>query len=199
MADNLNNAFIEFAKKRKGIFINFVCIIFIGSAGVSWGASCEKGVPASIGGEPLTFMMEWQPLAENGNAIAQYKLGTMYDYGVLRNPKTALKWYTLAAKQGNTDAQNNLGGIYNKGKGVSQNYKTAVKWYRLAAEEGCADAQFNLGSMYFSGNGVSKDRQIARKWWRLAAERGHPSGQTMVNISLPWWKFWAFYGWWRFW
>ena len=33
MADNLNTAFIEFAKKRKGIFTNFVCIIFIGSGG----------------------------------------------------------------------------------------------------------------------------------------------------------------------
>ena len=79
MADNLNNAFIEFAKKRKGIFINFVCIIFIGSGGVSWGASCEKGVPASIGGKPLTFINEWLPRAEKGNAIAQYKLATMYD------------------------------------------------------------------------------------------------------------------------
>ena len=89
--------------------------------------------------------------------------------------------------------------MYKKGKGVPQNYKTAVKWYRLAAEEGRADAQFNLGSMYFSGNGVSQDRQIAREWWRFAAERGHPGGQKMVNISVPWWKFWAFYGWWRFW
>jgi TPR repeat protein len=199
MADNLNTAFIEFAKKRKGIFTNFVCIIFIGSGGVSWGASCEKGVPASIGGKPLTLINEWLPRAEKGNAIAQYKLATMYDYGVLRNPKTALKWYTLAAKQGNIDAQNNLGGMYKKGKGVPQNYKTAVKWYTLAAENGCADAGFNLGSMHFRGNGVLKDLQIARLWWGFAAKRGHPGGQKMINISNPWWKFWAFYGWWRFW
>ena len=39
-------------------------IIFIGSGGVSWGASCEKGVPASIGGKPLTFINEWLPRAE---------------------------------------------------------------------------------------------------------------------------------------
>ena len=110
-----------------------------------------------------------------------------------------MKWYTLAAKQGNIDAQNNLGGMYKKGKGVPQNYKTAVKWYTLAAENGCADAGFNLGSMHFRGNGVLKDLQIARLWWGFAAKRGHPGGQKMINISNPWWKFWAFYGWWRFW
>ena len=59
-----------------------------------------------------------------------------------------MKWYRLAADQGNAIAQCNLGVMYDKGRGVPQDYAEAVKWYRLAAEQGHADAQFKLGIMY---------------------------------------------------
>ena len=55
-----------------------------------------------------------------------------------------VKWYRLAAEQGDVFAQNNLGIMYRAGEGVPQNDKTAVKWYRLAAEQGDTDAQSNL-------------------------------------------------------
>jgi TPR repeat protein len=54
---------------------------------------------------------------------------------------TALREWTPLAKQGNADAQYNLGGMYDNGQGVPQDYKTAVKWWKLAAEQGDADAQ----------------------------------------------------------
>ena len=49
--------------------------------------------------------------AEQGDAIGQYNLGAMYDYGdgVEQSDEAAEKWYTLAADQGNTDAQYSLG------------------------------------------------------------------------------------------
>jgi TPR repeat protein len=40
------------------------------------------------------------------------------------------------AEQGDVNAQNNLGFMYNTGKGVAQDYKEAVKWYTKAAEQG---------------------------------------------------------------
>ena len=49
---------------------------------------------------------------------------------------TSSRKWTPLAKQGNADAQYNLGLIYRNGWGVSQDYKTTVKWYRLAAERG---------------------------------------------------------------
>ena len=52
--------------------------------------------------------------------------------------KTAVKWYTLAAEQGDADAQINLAGMYFNGRGVPQDYKTAVKWHTLAAKQGNA-------------------------------------------------------------
>jgi hypothetical protein len=68
-----------------------------------------------------------------------------------------VKWYSLAAEQGEAAAQNNLGVMYEHGKGVSQDYMTAVKWFRLAAKQGYGTAQYNLGVMYENGKGVSQN------------------------------------------
>ena len=48
--------------------------------------------------------------------------------GVPQDYKTAVKWYTLAAEQGNRIAQVKLGDMYAEGVGVPQDYKIAVKW-----------------------------------------------------------------------
>ena len=42
----------------------------------------------------------------------------------------------LAAKQGDTEAQFNLGIRYASGEGVPQDYAEAGRWFRLAAEQG---------------------------------------------------------------
>ena len=47
-----------------------------------------------------------------------------------------MKWYRLAAEQENADAQNNLGVMYFKGKGVLQDNVTAHMWYNIAAANG---------------------------------------------------------------
>jgi hypothetical protein len=96
--------------------------------------------------------------------------------GVLQNYKTALKWYTLAAKQGDARAQNNLGLMYANGQGVPRNYKTAVKWYTLAAEQGHSFAQSILGQMYRKGQGVPQDYVYAHMWGHIAASNGSEDG-----------------------
>ena len=77
--------------------------------------------------------------------------------GVPQDYKEAVKWYRLAAEQGDATAQYNLGIMYDNGQGVPQDYKEAIKWYRLAAEQGNAKAQYNLGAMYDNGEGVPQD------------------------------------------
>jgi TPR repeat protein len=70
---------------------------------------------------------------------------------------TAVQEWRQLAKQGLSQAQYNLGLMYNEGKGVIQDYAESVKWFRLAAEQGHANAQFNLGNMYREGKGVLQD------------------------------------------
>ena len=66
----------------------------------------QKGVSAYGAGDYATALQEWTPLAEAGDEVAQYNLGVMYDngLGVPQDPKEAVKWYRLAAEQGDVDA-----------------------------------------------------------------------------------------------
>ena len=63
----------------------------------------QKGLAAAQAGDFATALQEWKPLAEAGNADAQYNLGIMYNngYGVPQDQKEATKWFRLAAEQGN--------------------------------------------------------------------------------------------------
>ena len=65
-----------------------------------------------------------------------------------------MKWCRLAADQGNAEAQDMLGTMYDHSEGVAKNYSEAVKWYHRAADQGNADAQSHLGLMYAAGEGV---------------------------------------------
>ena len=57
-----------------------------------------------------------------------------------------MEWYRKSAEQGNADAQNNLGCMYQNGLGVEQDDAKAMEWYQKAAEQGHTAAQSNLGS-----------------------------------------------------
>ena len=97
--------------------------------------------------------------------------------GVPQNDAEAVKWYRLAAEQGDARAQFNLGVKYAKGEGVPQDDTEAVKWFRLAAQQGDARAQNNLGRMYVRGEGVPQDYVQAHMWFNLAASR-YPASEA---------------------
>jgi TPR repeat protein len=67
--------------------------------------------------------------------------------GVAKDYIEAVRWYRLAAAQGNAYAQNNLGWMIANGEGVAQDKAEAVRWYRLAVAQGNADAQINLDNI----------------------------------------------------
>ena len=86
-------------------------------------------------GDYATALREWRPLAEQGNAEAQYNLGNMYrkGLGVPQDYGEAVQWYRKAAERENAKAQLFLGNMYFFGQGVSKDYVQAYMWYILAA------------------------------------------------------------------
>ncbi len=74
---------------------------------------------------------QFRTLAEQGNADAQWDLGTMYanGQGAPKDYAEAVKWFSKAAEQGLAGAQFNLGIMYYNGTGVPQDYAEAVKWF----------------------------------------------------------------------
>ena len=95
--------------------------------------------------------------------------------GVEQDRKEALKWYTLAAKQGDVCAQFSLGLMHYSGDGVPQDNEEALKCFKMAARSS-AEAKFSVGVMYVKGQGVDQDKKEALKWFKMAAEQGHING-----------------------
>ena len=126
----------------------------------------------------------WQPLAEKGDAIAQYSLGTLYaeGTGVERNDATAFMWFRRAANQGNAAAQYNVGASYAVGTGVERSDADAAKWFQRAADQGMPFAQLNLGLLYAAGNGVPQDNVEAFKWLEIAFA-GLPPGGPRMDVA----------------
>ena len=63
--------------------------------------------------------------------------------GVPEDDAEAVKWYRLAADQGDAGAQNSLGYMYANGEGVLKDDVTAYGWFNIAATNGYENAKTN--------------------------------------------------------
>jgi uncharacterized protein len=128
---------------------------------LAW-AGLQEGYDAFSRGEYEAAIKEWRPLAERGNAEAQYNMGVLFDTGrgVPQDDNESVHWYKRAAAQGYANAQGNLGLMYNKGRGVPQDRHEGLRWYHLAAEQGNSLAQFNIGQLYDSGPQDFKEARL---------------------------------------
>jgi TPR repeat protein len=126
-----------------------------------------------------------RPLAEQGDAKAQYALGFMYTNGegVQEDHTEAALLYRQAANQGYAVAQSTLGFMYNFGRGVPQDYAEAEKWYRKAAEQGDAFGQSYLGFMYELGDGLPRNDVLAHMWFSLAAAHSRADFADYGNMA----------------
>ncbi len=95
--------------KKLTVTICLTLAVLLGGVGTSWGADFDKGLAAAQSGDFATALREWRPLAEQGDADAQYNLGVMYrkGHGVPQDKVYAHIWYNIAATSGNKKAIKN--------------------------------------------------------------------------------------------
>lgn len=104
--------------------------------------------------------------------LGEISAGLVDDFsaGRCEDDSEALRWYRMAAKQGNVDAQCNIGFIYLFRLGESdQHSREALRWYRKGAKRGYDHAQWCVGLIYLDGRGVTRDVGEALRWFRKAA------------------------------
>ena len=79
-----------------------LAVVVVLVAAPAWAADLQAGVEAYNRGDYATALKEWRPLAEHGDALAQYNLGVMYfmGRGVPQDVVQAHLWLNLAAAQG---------------------------------------------------------------------------------------------------
>jgi TPR repeat protein len=90
----------------------------------------------------------------------------------------------LAAKQGYSAAQYNLGIMYLNGKGVPRNPQLAKDYFMKAADSRHRAACYELGMMYEEGRYVGRDLEEAYICYTLAAQGRHKeASQKRAQLS----------------
>lgn len=165
--------------KHIALFLLFLLIPAAQAADIAKGLDSldRRDYPAAV--------KEFKPLAENGDARAQYQLGRLFalGLGVPRDYGQAVAWLKRAASQGNAHAQNDLGVLYDLGRGVVANEKESAQWFRKAAVQGIGAAQLGLASLYQEGRGVPQDPVEAFAWASAASQLGEQRAEKLVDAT----------------
>jgi TPR repeat protein len=146
-------------------------LLVLATFGPGMAGPFEDGQAAYQRGDYAGAMRLLRPLAEEGNAAAQEKLGVMYynGKGVPQDNAQAVVWWRKAAEQGNAEGQIALGLRYIMGEGLPQDKAQGLAWFRKAAEQGNALGQVWVGVAYEAGRSVPQDYVRAHMWYNLAA------------------------------
>jgi len=118
-------------------------------------------------GSQLSYMSQRRPVKVSASECeirgGEYVAFDRADY------RTSLNVWMPQAQQGDKEAQNYVGQIYEKGMGLPPDYGVAAYWYQKAADQGYGPAQINLGHLYEKGLGVPADPVQALNWYRKAS------------------------------
>jgi TPR repeat protein len=172
-----------------------LCLVgFVLSLGVSSLASAGQVTETAIDAmrNNCTAAREgWLQMAEKGDAVAQFKMGLVYEIGGdfdfgcgPHDYFTAFQWFKRAAEGGMPEAEAEVASFYLggfSGSGVSPDYSAAMRWFRRAADDGNLYANYRIGLMYQLGTGVPQDYEEAARWFRRGAERGDFNAQLELG------------------
>ena len=124
-----------------------------------------------------------EQLAEDGDAYAQYIIGTAYRDGGLLIPDTAKaqKLLERAAEQDLDAAQYALGKLYLSDEADVHDSAKGIYWLKRSADSGNDFAAYRLGKEYLSGKNTIKDAETAVSYLRQAANNGNAYAQYLLG------------------
>ena len=142
----------------------------------------QQVTDADQASDPQVALRILQPMAADGEPMAQYMLGLIYSHGkgVARDDAAAADWYRKAALQNHAGAEIQLALLYKNGEGLTKDDAEAAEWLRKAADQNVAAAEGMLGQLYLDGNGVTQDKTNAVTWLRKGADAGDASAQLVL-------------------
>ncbi len=148
--------------------LSFLLVLSILCLALPVWADFQAGMDAYNRGDFKTALREWQPLAEQGDAQAQFSYGLLYENGdgVPRDYAKARQWYEKAAVQGDAKAQLYLGLQSSFGQGVPMDVVEAYMWYSLAAGNGNmhAPGYRNDLTRQMTPAQIAEGQKRAREW-----------------------------------
>lgn len=144
--------------------------------------SVKAGIDAWQRADYPAAVSIWRPLAEGGDADAQFNLGQAYRLGrgVPLDLAAAKIWFERAARSGHLDAQTTLGLLtFQNGDRVA-----GLKWLKQAADQGEPRALLVYGTALYNGDGVTQDRILGYAFVSRAAAQGlEPAQETLAQLN----------------
>ena len=144
------------------LVLSLVCFVV-----PAW-ANFQAGMDARNRGDFAKALREWRPLAEQGDARAQYYLGLLYENGdgVPQDYEKAREWYEKSAAQGEANAQFYLGLLSAFGRGGPLDLAQAHMWYSLAAGKGHVGATVYRNNLtkQMTPAQIAEAQKRAREW-----------------------------------
>ena len=163
----------------------------------------QAGVHDLAAGDPQSSVEALTYAADGGEALAQWKLGSMYarGEGVPRDDAKAYEYFERLVESYNEDDPDRpdiaaianafvsigvycLNGIPNSE--IKADPDRALEMFQYAATNfGDSDAQYNLARMYMDGAaGLARNNMRAARWLALAADKGHHPAQALLGHLL---------------
>jgi TPR repeat protein len=177
----------------------FIAAVFLGLAGCGQ-SKYQKGIRHYKPDDVVAAVRELKPLAEQGDADAQFNLGSLYyqGWGVPQDYKEAVKWLRKAAEQNHIFAQTSLGTVYYDGvQGViEKDYPQSLMWFIFAAAQGDREAMEFRDSMAdrMTPSQIVEAQKLAREFkpqnvytktlqeFKALAEQGDVAAQFKVGL-----------------
>lgn len=156
--------------------------LLIASAAPLSAQSVKAGIEAWQRADYSGAVAIWRPLAEKGDADAEFNLGQAYRLGrgVPTNLAAAKTWFQRAAGQGHIDAETTLGLL------LFQNGDQAegLTWLKKAAEQGEPRALLVYGTALVNGDSVTQDPVLGYAYVSRSAAQGlQPAKETLDQLD----------------
>ena len=145
-----------YTKTQSKFLLAFAFLFLLALAGWTTQATAEDGSDKFLRGYKAYLkkdfkmaLAQWKPLAEGGNANAQYFLGIMYlnGQGTIKNWAEAANWFQVSAEQGDVGAQYLFGEMNLKGMGLVRDYRKAGIWFQKTRPTGLSRCPIPAGRM----------------------------------------------------
>ncbi len=124
---------VQSKRKRCGVALLLTSAsLFLSVAGTTFAGPLEDGLADYEKRDYVLVMRHLQPLAERGDAQAQYVIGKMHLKRTPADPVTSALWFRKASDLGHPGAQRALASALYQGHGVARDYAQAYFWALLA-------------------------------------------------------------------
>lgn len=138
--------------------------------------------------QTLSDIMEYYRYsAQKGVSTSQLIFGYANMFGIRginQDIHQAIKYFEMAADNGESEAYGPLGNMYLKGISVEKDYEKALKYFTQGSLKGDSSSINGLGIMNLNGLGVKLDVSKAFHYFNITSSKGNAEGQYLFGLMF---------------